>query len=661
MSVQSLATRSVWQRRLLRSTGRSWDGRARGLVAALLGAAAAGIASQTTVIERIDERTFDAQVGIVRALRDPAGAVPTGQDVVLVGVDEASLTAFGVPMAMMHAPLGKALEAIAAARPLAIGLDMALPERSFDHLRPGLERDLMRGLMAARTAADLVLALDVDASGHLRIPSPALLVAAGGTQAFGLPLFPVDCDGVVRRFDPDPVGMPSRYRPNCVASADPDSSGLGSAAALARELPQDAAGAAAIAVPTFAARLARRLGREVVLSRPGWIDFTRGSAFSYIPLLDVLGWYESGEAARLREAFGGRIVLVGSVLPFLDRLRLPVSLVGWEYPATPPPGVILNAQLLRNASGVGLLRPVWLPAQMALLVAMVSIALVAAPWARWCWWAVALAGSFAAAAALHAAGWFLAPGAAILAASTAVVVRTSLDLAHARRERDRLARTFGGYLSPQLLHAVLEDRVAHGSARRAIAMLFADLRGFTTWSETADPELVRETLNRYYAAITPLLHAHGGTIDNFRGDGIMVMFGAPEPHAQACDSAFAAARQILAAVERFNRLDLVPRGVVAIEVAIGLAYGEVVVGDLGSPERKDYTALGDAVNVAARLQELAKLLGFPLVMTQAFARRLSADACGVRELGTHALKGHTPVAICGWKGAERDDHSSAIS
>jgi len=661
MSVQSLATRSAGRRRWLLPPGGPRGGRTRGLAAALVGIALAGSASQTTFLERLDELSFDAQVGIVRAMRDPAAGGASAQEVVVVGVDEASLAAFGVPLAMLHAPLGQALEAIAAARPMAIGLDMALPEQSFDHLRPGLERDLMGGLLAARHAADLVLALDVDAAGRLRIPSPALLAAAGGTQAFGLPLFPVDCDGVVRRFDPDPVGMPARDRRSCVAGEDPDAAPSAPATVRARQLPQGLAEHAPSALPTFAARLARRFGREPELSRPGWIDFTRGSAFSYVPLLDVVGWYEGGDSTRLREHFGGRVVLLGSVLPFLDRLRLPVSLVGWEYPATPPPGVILNAQVLRNALGVGLLRPVGLPTRIALLAAMASIGLVAGPWARWWAWSGAASGAFAASTALHAAGWFVAPGGAIVAASSAVVVRTALDLARARRERERLTRTFGGYLSPQLLRAVLEDRVDGTSTRRAIALLFADLRGFTTWSETADPEVVRDALNRYYAAITPLLHAHGGTIDNFRGDGIMVMFGAPEPHVQPCDSAFAAARQIIAAIDRLNQLDFAPRGIAAIEAAIGLAFGEVVLGDLGSAERKDYTALGDAVNVAARLQELAKLLGFPVVMTQAFALRLSTAAPGWCELGTHALKGHTPVAICGWKGAASAELPGAVS
>jgi adenylate cyclase len=186
--------------------------------------------------------------------------------------------------------------------------------------------------------------------------------------------------------------------------------------------------------------------------------------------------------------------------------------------------------------------------------------------------------------------------------------------------------------------------------RRPMAFMFADLRGFTGWSERTEPEQVLEVLNRYYGAVTPIVHFHGGTIDNFRGDGIMVMFGAPEPHAAPCEGAFRAARGILAALDDLNRTQLASYGV-SLSVAIGLAFGDAVFGDLGSADRKDFTALGDAVNVAARLQDLAKSLGFPVLMTAAFAANLAPETraeSAPEELGEAPIKGHSSVAIAGW-------------
>jgi len=623
---------------------------ARGLLAAGIGLAFAGIAEQTlSIIERADELFFDAQVHIVRALRDPQSALPTRPQVVVVGIDEASLDAAAVPMAMLHAPLGRALEAIAATRPLAIGLDLALPERSFDQLMRGQDRELMRGLLAARAAAGIVLVLDVDAAGRPRIPPAPLLAAAGGSEAFGLALFPIDCDGVVRRFDPDPAATAARYGTTCAAAKGRRALfGTDSSAEPTPEPLRQAVQQGPPPLPTFAAGVARRFGREHELTRSGWIDFTRGAAFSYIPLIEVLARYRNGDGAWLQEVFGGQIVLLGSVLPDLDRLQLPTALAAWEFAGAPQPGVILTAQVLRNASSTGLLQLAPSPVRLALPVAMIAIALLAGIWVRWWALAGALACGFAAATVLHAHGWVLAPGQAMLAGTAAVIARTTLDLASARQERERLRCALGGYLSPHLLHALLQGGIDTGGARRTVALLFADVRGFTSWSEKADPCLVRDTLNRYYASITPVLHAHGGTIDNFRGDGIMVMFGAPQAQAQACDRAFAAARQMLEAIARLNRNELLPRGIDPLEVSVGLAFGEVVVGDLGSAERKDYTALGDAVNVAARLQELAKSLGLAMLMTRAFAQRLTGTDPAVHDLGERPLKGHSPVAVCGW-------------
>jgi class 3 adenylate cyclase len=229
----------------------------------------------------------------------------------------------------------------------------------------------------------------------------------------------------------------------------------------------------------------------------------------------------------------------------------------------------------------------------------------------------------------------------------------------AREERRRLTQTFGGYVSPQLLRAIISGQVDLRGGRRPMAFMFADLRGFTGWSERTEPEKVLDVLNRYYGVVTPIVHFHGGTIDNFRGDGIMVMFGAPEPHSAPCEGAFLAARGILAALDDLNRNQLAGYDV-TLAVGIGLAYGDAVFGDLGSVDRKDFTALGDAVNVAARLQDLAKSLGFPVLMTAEFAAQLSpqtqADAAP-EQLGDAPIKGHSSVAIAGWPPSGRPSPS----
>ncbi len=619
-------------------------GRINALIAVAVGLLLGVGALQLTALgERLDEIAFDLEAQLVRGVRGTAHAEPP---IVLVGVDEDSLNALGVPMAMMHSALGRALEAVASGGPRAIGLDIGLPQTSFDNLVPGLDRELMRGLRAARSSSATVIALDADASGRLRAPWVPLLAAAGGPQAFALPLFPVDCDGVIRRFDPDPVGMAARSERRCGVLH----SGDGPAGGIAAIAPFDAepSAGATQSLPTFVARLARALDRDRALGQAGWIDFTRGPAFSYLPLREVIGWHARGELEHLRSAFGGQVVLIGSVLPYIDRVHVPVNISSWEQGDTAPPGIVVNAQVLRNALGAGLVLPVPWPVQTGVPLLMLGLAFLRASAWRAPGVVAAIALALAAVTVLHGAGWFLAPATFLSAAIAATITRSALDLAHARSERDRLARLFGGYLSPSLLRAILEDRVMEGSGLRAAALLFADLRGFTAWSEHADPLLVRDTLNRWLAVATPLLHARGGTIDNFRGDGIMVIFGAPERRTEVCDAAFAAARDLLKALENLNREQFARQGIPTLELAIGLSFGEVLVGDLGSADRKDYTALGDAVNVAARLEELAKQLGYPLLMTRQFALDLKHDLAGLCDLGMRELRGHSALEVLGW-------------
>jgi adenylate cyclase len=279
---------------------------------------------------------------------------------------------------------------------------------------------------------------------------------------------------------------------------------------------------------------------------------------------------------------------------------------------------------------------------------------------RWLALGAAAAGGVLLATLLHAFGWRLPLAAPFLSGVMAATVRTSLDVTSARRERARLARTFGGYVSPQVFEAIVGGRLGTGIGRRDMAFLFADLRGFTAWSEATEPGLVFDVLNRYFAAVTPHIHRRGGTIDNFRGDGLMVLFGAPETHADPCRAAFEAACDI---VEHGRRLlgSIAGSAQAGLDLAVGISYGEAVYGDLGSGERKDFTAIGDVVNVAARLQDLSKSLGYPVLMTMAVFERLgpwySSDSDSVpdsrgtapRPLGEVSLRGHSPVSIAGWR------------
>ena len=179
-----------------------------------------------------------------------------------------------------------------------------------------------------------------------------------------------------------------------------------------------------------------------------------------------------------------------------------------------------------------------------------------------------------------------------------------------------------------------------------LAFLFADVRGFVSLTAQYPPEGVLALLNRYYDAVTPAIHAHGGTIDNFRGDGLMAIFGAPNALPNPAASACAAARGMLERLAVLNR-GLAKDGLPTLAIGVTMALGEAVVGNVGARDRYNYTAIGDGANVAARLQEVAKAEGWPVVATRSVVA--AAGESGWTPLGTFPIRGRDPVDVAGWR------------
>jgi adenylate cyclase len=170
---------------------------------------------------------------------------------------------------------------------------------------------------------------------------------------------------------------------------------------------------------------------------------------------------------------------------------------------------------------------------------------------------------------------------------------------------ERIARSFERYLAPHVVDALLKDpeAVVLGGTRQTATMMFADIRGFTELSERLMPEEVVEMLNRYLGPVVNVIFSNSGLLDKFYGDGIMAVFGAPRPAEDDAQRAVTAARQILEQVQALNEQ---PGVSWPLSVSIGLATGDVVAGHIGSERRLEYTVVGDAVNLASRLQGIAE-------------------------------------------------------
>jgi len=181
-------------------------------------------------------------------------------------------------------------------------------------------------------------------------------------------------------------------------------------------------------------------------------------------------------------------------------------------------------------------------------------------------------------------------------------------------ERERLRDAFGRYVAPELADEVMKHGVSMGGSLVRATVIFIDIRGFTSLSERMPAVEVVSLLNRYFAAVSPPILAEGGFINKFGGDSLLAVFGAPVPEEDHARHAARAALGVRAALSSFNERE-VSEGRTALRVGIGVHTGEMVAGSVGSPERMEYTVIGDVVNVAARIEALNKDFGTDVLLS----------------------------------------------
>jgi len=180
-------------------------------------------------------------------------------------------------------------------------------------------------------------------------------------------------------------------------------------------------------------------------------------------------------------------------------------------------------------------------------------------------------------------------------------------LTHKRLLREELARAkYRRFMPPHVVDEILAnpDTLNLGGTNSFITALFSDIRGFTSMSERLTPQDVVQILNEYFADMTPIVFEHQGLLDKFMGDGLMALFGVPYAREDAASNAVIAAIEMQRRMIRVNE-DLTALGLSEIAIGIGINTGTATVGYIGSRDRTDYTAIGDTVNLAARLEKQA--------------------------------------------------------
>lgn len=388
--------------------------------------------------------------------------------------------------------------------------------------------------------------------------------------------------------------------------------------------------------PAFSAALYEAYTDDAAPATPRYlINFAAPGAYTRYSASDVI-------AGRVpAEAFKDRIVLIGAVAPdFHDDAIVPTS------GGKPMPGVEIHANALQTMiAGTELhAAHAWLTIILMLFAISVVLMLVQR--------------FHAVIAGLAALGIIIAyviiavllfermvldifyiPFAIILSFIAIVTV----DLVNERKAKRKVADAFGRYVSPDILKRIMDQSIELGGERREVTILFSDIRGFTSISERLTPEDLVDFLNSYFTKVTRIIMERHGLVDKFIGDAIMAFWNAPLDDAGHAAHAVEAALAMRDALEdiRAEHGERYPR----LDVGIGINTGNAILGNIGSIERLSYTAIGDSVNLASRLEGLTKEYGVHILISENTKRELKGGFV-LRQLDRVKVKGKKePVTI----------------
>lgn len=371
-------------------------------------------------------------------------------------------------------------------------------------------------------------------------------------------------------------------------------------------------------------RVARR-ARIVVTTAD---DERPGDAFSVGPeAADAVAWtFEDGVARYTgiyRTRAGARI---SAFAPILDRTGHTAAVLEVDYP------VDFYFDRLRELD-VTIVQGMLAGALLAVALAVIVARRLTRP-------VVALTG-----AAARVAGGDLSPSVPVRSRDEVGQLTHAFNvMVEGLRQREVIRNAFGRYVSPEVAQAVLAspEGLRLGGRKREITVLMSDLRGYTRFAEHGDPAGVMEVLNDYLGRMADIVIAHGGTVNEFIGDAVFAVFGAPIEHPDHAERAAATALAMLGAMDELNEAN-VARGRPRFEMGVGINTGEAVVGNIGSEQRTKYSVVGAAVNLAARVESCT--VGGQVLISESTLRYLGALADVAAPI--HAeLKGlDAPVAL----------------
>lgn len=589
----------------------------------LAGAALALLALELAALHwmrPLDNRLLDTLV------RSRAAELAPDPDIVLVDIDENSLVAMEKEAGrwpwprVVHAEL---LEGLAAQKPRAIVFDIMFTEA--DRFRPGDDAAFAETVAQHRNTYFPLLRLP-----PARDPQGARIAEVA--TALGFEKTPGADPEARVAVVPPLILPPEHWRVGLITfTEDPDGVGR-------RYLLRETVGGWRI--PSLPARIAADLGYPVpdaddlVLAWRG-----RANAFPRASYSDLYEDFKRSARKRPADEFTGKIVIVGTAATGLHDQRV-----------TPIQSLHSGAEILGTAienlkNGRAMhYAPPWAPAGIgAALVLLLYLAFRKGVDAR------ATGAALAVVTALLLAGQYLLVGRLVLlpllaplaAGWTFYAAAGLAEYLRERRARQEAVGMFSRFVNPHVVAQLLDRGIE--TSRREVTLLFSDIRGFTTLSESRTPEEVVTLINRYFSLQVDVIWRHGGTLDKYIGDCIMAMWGAPLDDANHAHNAVACALDMADTLKDFKRelgaehLDF--------DVGIGLHSGPAVVGLIGSEKRREYTAIGDTVNLASRIEGLTKDAKRRILVSRDTVERCGA-AFDFVSCGTFPVKGRVqPVEL----------------
>lgn len=537
--------------------------------------------------------------------------------IAVIGVDDKTALSpeFRKPMILWHEDLGQVITALADHGALVIGCDFTLPDVMFDDYIPGYSKVWLRTFMQTRMRHVPVV------TGYMEFPDTRILpdkryLQIIGSENLGSFNLTTDNDDFIRRHRL----FKKNERTGEVAKT------FGYAVALAYD--------SQLSVP-----------EETI-----YIDYLYPlPSFPSYSLVDVKRKILEGDSAYLEQAFKGKIVFIGSTnARDQDHHSTPLNYISTSSKIKVP-GVVVHTNIV-NTVLAGKFFTATSPAVNGVLYWLLGLGvslfvvllgyrglLVGLPLFLFSYFGLCLLAFFQYTILPYVQGSI-----AILSCFLLAMLYQSFVV---DSEKKRLRNLFGRYLPKEIVTRLLEtnDASFFAGENKRLCILFSDIRGFTSYSETRKPAEIVQRLNEYFEAMSAEVVAEGGIVDKYIGDGMLAFFGVLEPDGNPSVAGMKAALRMEARLEELNEKWL-SEGTPPFKIGVGLHTGEVMVGNIGSQCKTEFTVIGDAVNLASRLEGKTKEFDATVVISDTIYRE-EKEHIVVEEKGLVPIKGRLDERI----------------